>query len=307
MKTQETDTAEVRKGFAWGLAAFLVWGGLPNVFKLVDHVPALETLSWRTFSSVAFLILLVAIGNRWGRLWAALRSRRMMGILLITTCLLAANWWVFVYAINIGEVLQVSLGYYINPLFNVVLGFFLLRERLTRLQLLAVLIAAAGVLNQTLTLGVVPWASLGLAFLFGIYGYVRKVAKVEAIEGLLIETALLAPFAVGYLWWLQSQGQPTVLQGDGLTIFNLLMIGILTAVPLICFTEGARRLRLSTIGLLQYIAPTLHLVGAVWLWGETLTNTHIITFACIWTALALYSAPSLLAARRAASQGAGDK
>jgi chloramphenicol-sensitive protein RarD len=215
--------------------------------------------------------------------------------------LLAANWWVFVYAVNIGQVLQVSLGYYINPLFNVVLGFFLLRERLTRLQLLAVLIAATGVLNQAITLGVVPWASLGLALIFGVYGYVRKVAKVEAIEGLLIETALLTPFALAYVWWLQDQGQAVVAQGDNHTLFMMLAIGVLTAVPLICFTEGARRLRLSTIGLLQYIAPTLHLGGAVWLWGEELTDTHIITFACIWTALALYSAPSILAARRAKS------
>ena len=301
MTKEEDQAAEQRKGLAYGLAAFLIWGGLPNLFKLVDHVPALETLSWRTLSSVVFLLLLIAVRNRWGRLKAALRSRRMMGILALTTFLLAANWWVFVYAINIGQVLQVSLGYYINPLFNVVLGFFLLRERLTRLQVVAVLIAAIGVLNQAMTLGEVPWASLGMAFLFGLYGYVRKVAKVEAIEGLFIETAMLMPFAIGYIIWLQSQGVPTALQGDNLTLFNLAIVGVLTALPLIFFTEGARRLRLSTVGLLQYIAPTLHFAGAIWLWGETLTTTHIITFVCIWIALMLYSAPSILAMRRAKS------
>ncbi|MBT4019961.1 MAG: EamA family transporter RarD [Alphaproteobacteria bacterium] len=301
MSSPEEQSAEVQKGLAFGLGAFLIWGGLPNLFKLVDHVPALETLSWRTFSSIVFLLLLIAVTNRWRRLRTALRSKRLMGTLVITTALLGLNWWVFVYAVNIGEVLQVSLGYYINPLFSVLLGFFLLGERLSRLQVGAVLIAGAGVLNQTLTLGVFPWASLGMAVLFGLYGYVRKVAKVEAIEGLLIETALLSPFAIGYVWWLEAQGTATVSPDDSQTIFYLLVIGVFTAVPLIFFTEGARRLRLSTVGLLQYIAPTLHLVGAVWLWGETLTTTHIITFACIWLALGLYSTPSILAAFRAKS------
>ena len=301
MESRAAQAAEARTGLIYGLSAFLIWGGLPNIFKLVDHVPALETLSWRTFSSVIFLLLLVAIRNRWGRLRAALRSKRLMGVLTLTTCLLALNWWVFVYAVNIGEVLQVSLGYYINPLFSVLLGFFLLGEKLSRLQVVAVLVAAAGVLNQTLALGSFPWASIGMAVLFGLYGYVRKVAKVEATEGLLIETALLTPIAVGYVWWLQYQGSETVLQGDNDTIVYLVLIGVLTAVPLICFTEGARRLRLSTVGLLQYIAPTLHFVGAVWLWGETLTATHLITFACIWVALGLYSAPSILAAIRTKS------
>jgi chloramphenicol-sensitive protein RarD len=301
MPSPEEEAAEAKKGLAFGMAAFLLWGGLPNLFKLVDHVPAIETLSWRTISSFAFLLLLVFVTRRWRRLRNALRSRRMLGTLAITTCLLALNWWVFVYAVNIGEVLQVSLGYYINPLFSVLLGFLLLGERLTRLQVLAVLIAAAGVLNQTLTLGSFPWASIGLAVLFGFYGYVRKVAKVEAIEGLLIETALLTPFAIAWIWWVQAQGQAVVVGGDSQTIFSMAIVGVLTAVPLIFFTEGARRLRLATIGLLQYIAPTLHLVGAVWLWGETLTNTHLVTFGCIWVALGLYSAPSVLAAFRTKS------
>jgi chloramphenicol-sensitive protein RarD len=295
MTDQEEQAAEWRKGMAYGLSAFLIWGFLPNLFKLVDHVPALETLSWRTFSSFAFLLILMAIGNRWRRLRNALRSRRTMGILVVTTFLLAANWWVFVYAVNQGHVMHASLGYYINPLISVLLGFFLLRERLSRLQVAAVLIAAAGVLNQALMLGVVPWASLAMAFLFGLYGYVRKVVKVEALEGLLIETALLAPLALIYLWW---AGDTVVVSGDdGTTIFYLLIMGVFTALPLLFFTESARRLRLSTIGLLQYIAPTLHLVAAVWIWGEPLTTTHLITFGCIWVALSLYSLPSLLAGR----------
>jgi len=182
-----------------------------------------------------------------------------------------------------------------------VLGFFLLKEKLTRLQLLAVLIAAAGVLNQAVALGVMPWTSLGLAFVFGIYGYIRKVAKVEAIEGLLIETSLLTPVAVVYVVWVQTQGQAMVQPGANTTFYYLMLIGVLTAVPLICFTEGARRLRLSTLGLLQYIAPTLHFVGAIWLWGEAFTTSHLITFACIWTALALYSLPSILAVVRTKS------
>jgi chloramphenicol-sensitive protein RarD len=301
MSSNDEQAAETRKGMAYALTAFLIWGGLPNLFKLVDHVPALETLSWRTFCSVGFLLILVAVGNRWRRLWLALRSRRMMAILTLTTCLLALNWWVFVYAVNIGQVMQVSLGYYMNPLVSVMLGFFLLRERLSRLQIIAIVIAGAGVLNQTLTLGTFPWASISLALVFGFYGYVRKVAKVEAIEGLLIETALLTPLAIGYIWWLQAQGTAQVQQDDYSTIIYLLIIGVLTAVPLICFTEGARRLRLSTVGILQYVAPTLHLVSAVWLWGEDLTDTHLITFACIWLALGLYSTPSVLAAFRTKS------
>ena len=301
MTPEEEQAAEVRRGLIYGLSAFLIWGGLPNLFKLIHEIPALETLSWRTFFAFGFLLLLVIVRNRLGRLRAALRSRRTLATLALTSLLLALNWWVFVVAINNGQVLQVSLGYYINPLFSVLLGFFLLGERLSRLQVLAVVIAGAGVLNQTLSLGAFPWLSIGMAVLFGLYGYVRKVVKVEATEGLLIETALLMPLAVGYVIWTRMENTDVLVAGANSPFLYVGIIGVFTALPLIFFTEAARRLRLSTIGLLQYLAPTLHLVGAVWLWHEELTDVHIITFSCIWVALALYSGPSILAAIRAKS------
>jgi len=291
--TSPTAASQTRTGILYSLGAFLIWGFMPSAFGLVRDVPMLETLAHRTIWSFVFLAAIVIIFGRGGRLRAALRSRHVMLVLLTTTTMLAVTWVVFVYAIQSERQLYVSLGYYINPLISVLLGVFFLGEKLSRVQILALLIAAAGVLNHSLTLGEFPWISLLLAALFGLYGYVRKVAHVEAIEGLMIETGLLLPFAVAYMVYLIATDSMVFLTTGLGPAAMLMFLGVFTAMPLMWFTEGARRLKLSTIGILQFIAPTLHFIMAVFVWGETFTTTHLITFACIWAAVALYLAQSM--------------
>ncbi len=288
--TSPNAASQNRAGILYSLGAFLIWGFMPSAFGLVRDVPMLETLAHRTIWSFVFLALIVVIFGRGGRLRAALRSRRVMLVLLTTTTMLAVTWVVFVYAIQSERQLYVSLGYYINPLISVLLGVFFLGEKLSRVQILALVIAAAGVLNHSLTLGEFPWISLMLAVLFGLYGYVRKIAHVEAIEGLMIETGLLLPFAVAYMAYLIATDALVFLTTGWASAAMLMFLGVFTAMPLMWFTEGARRLKLSTIGILQFIAPTLHFIMAVFVWGETFTTTHLITFACIWAAVALYLA-----------------
>lgn len=293
----QTAASETRAGIAYSLGAFLIWGFMPTAFALVREVPMLETLAHRTIWSFAFLAFIVVVFSRGGRLKTALRSRRVMLVLLATTTMLAVTWIVFVYAIQTERMLHVSLGYYINPLISVLLGVAFLREKLSRWQILALAVAAAGVLNHSLTLGEFPWISLVLAVLFGFYGYVRKIARVEAIEGLLIETGLLMPLAAAYLAYLIANDALMFLaQGPG-TAATLMFLGVFTATPLMWFTEGARRLKLTTLGILQYIAPTLHFIMAVFVWNEPFTTTHLITFACIWLAIALYLGQPILSKR----------
>ncbi len=299
MSSDNAAASEARKGVLYSLGAFIVWGGIPSGFKLVADIPMFETLAHRVVWGVAFLVILISLRVRWNRFGAVLRSGRDLFILTVTSALLAATWVVFILAVNDGQILQVSLGYYINPLVSVLLGFFLLRERLSKIQTFAVALAAAGVLNQTWALGEVPWISLGLAVLFGFYGYARKIAKVEATEGLFVETVVLLPLALAYLIYLGAAGQAGVAESEPQALITLIFLGVFTAVPLLLFTEGARRLKLSTIGVMQYIAPTLHFFSAIFIWGEPLSPSLLVTFACIWVALALYSVPSLMPARRA--------
>jgi len=289
--------SQTRAGILYSLGAFLIWGFMPTAFALVRDVSALETLAHRTVWSFIFLAGIVVVFGRGGRLKAALRSRRILMVLLLTTAMLAATWVIFVHAIQTERQLYVSLGYYINPLISVLLGVAFLSEKLNRWQILALVIAAAGVLNHSLSLGEFPWISLALAILFGFYGYVRKIAHVEAIEGLLIETGMLLPFAVAYMGYLIASDTLMFLSDGAGTTAMLMFLGVFTAMPLMWFTEGARRLKLTTIGILQYIAPTLHFIMAVFVWNEPFTTTHLITFACIWTAVALYLGQSMLAKR----------
>jgi len=299
--TKVSATSETRTGIAYSLGAFVVWGFMPSAFGFVADVPLLETLAQRTIWSFTFLTAVVIVFGRLGRLKAALRSRRVMLILLCTTIMLLATWVIFVHAINTQRMLHVSLGYYINPLFSVLLGVGFLREKLTRWQVLALVIASVGVINQSLTLGELPWISLALAVLFGVYGLVRKIVRVEAIEGLWVETGLLLPIAAAYIGYLVYNDNLSFGAGGfGTTEMMLMFLGVFTALPLMWFTEGARRLKLTILGIMQYIAPTLHFILAVYAWDETFTTTHLITFACIWFAVAIYLVQPLLAARKQA-------
>jgi chloramphenicol-sensitive protein RarD len=294
-----TDRAETRKGILFALAAYGFWGLVPLYFKAVRSVPPLEILAHRVVWSVPLVALLISLLGSWDGVGAALRSRRTLATLALSASLVAANWFTFIFGVTHDRILETSLGYYINPLVNVVLGMAFLRERLTRLQAVSVLLAAAGTLYLALSYGAVPWISLIVAFTFGLYGLLRKTVRVDSMGGLLVETSLLAPLALGFLFVLAARHSGAfVTAGAGISLL-LVLAGVVTAVPLIWFASAARRLPYSVIGLCQYISPSLSFLLAVFLYGEPFTRTHSIAFGCIWTALAIFTADMWYRQRRA--------
>lgn len=288
------DSSDIlRKGVMFGLTAYLIWGSFPVFFKALTGATPLEIVCHRIFWSAIFLLVLVSLRHQLGQLWETARDARVLLTLCGSTLLIATNWLVFIYAVQHGEVLQSSLGYFITPLLSVLLGFTFLRERLSRWQQLSVLLALIGVLNLTIRYGQVPWIALVLAASFGLYGLLRKIAKVEAMIGLTIETMLLAPIALGYIVYLATQQQSGFLSGTARLDLLLPLSGIVTAIPLLFFVAAARRLRLATIGFLQYITPSMHFILAVGLYGETFSHTHLLSFLFIWVGLAVYSGEAL--------------
>lgn len=295
-------TARVaRVGVAYGVAAYLWWGLCPVYFKAVASVPALQILGHRVVWSVALLVLLTQVQRRWASVRAVCSDRRTLLRLCATTALIANNWGLFIWAVTHDQLLQASFGYFINPLVNVLLGLVFLRERLRRMQTIAVLLAAAGVAYLIVGYGQVPWIALVLAFSFAFYGLLRKTARADALVGLTVETALLTPIALGYLI---HQG----LRGDGAfgvmsRQMDLLLAsaGIVTALPLLWFAAAAKRLWYSTLGILQYLAPTGQFLLAVLAYGEPFTRDHLISFSLIWTALVIYSVDTARLPRRSSS------
>ncbi len=282
-----------RVGLACALSAYLAWALFPVYFKALGAVGPLQILAHRVVWSMAFLVGLVTVQRRWGAFRGALTLRRLAPY-LASTALISVNWGVFIWAVHAGRVLESSLGYFITPLVNVLLGFALLGERLRRAQWLAVFLAALGVVALVARLGALPWISLLLAASFGLYGLVRKRAAIDPVVGLLVETALLAPLAAGYLVILGVRGAGAF-GGDARTSALLVGVGILTAVPLILFAVGVRSLRLATMGLLQYVTPTGQFALAVALYREPFTAAHAVAFGLIWASLALYTADALRA------------
>ena len=279
------------------LSANLLWGFLPIYWRAVAWVPAAEIVAHRAIWSVAFVAVVVVASRRWGALRAAMADRRALLALLATTAIMSFNWGLFLWAVNSGRVLEVSLGYYINPLVNVVLGLVILRETLNRWQAVSVVLAAAGILVMIAGVGLLPWVSLLLAMTFGVYGLIRKVIAVDAATGLAVETALMTVPAAVYLVWLYSvTGTGAVEDGQG--ILWLALSGPATAVPLLLWTVAARRLRYVTVGVLQYLVPTCHFGLAVFVYGETFTMLHLAAFAFIWGALAIYTIDAIRRAPR---------
>ena len=276
-----------RKGLVLGISAYAFWGILPIYFKALRAVPSVDIVAHRILWSVPILALLLSVAGAWEELGAALRNRRAMLLLGVTALLIGANWLLYVYAVNSGHILAGSLGYYLNPLANVLLGRIVLKERLSWLQWAAVALAAAGI--AALAAGALGqlWISIALCLSFASYGLLRKIAPVDATAGLAIETAILAPFAAAWLVWSFSSGQPTF--GDSSADIVLIAVaGVVTTVPLLLFTAAARRLPYSMLGMLQFIAPTLQFLIAVLLYGEPFTTAHAIAFGAIWAALGLY-------------------
>jgi len=279
-------------------SAFVIWGSSPLFWKKLHAVAALEIIAHRIVWSFLFLALLLAVQGRWPELRRAMSRRRTLPPLLLSTVFIAVNWLVFVWAVNHGYVLQASLGYYITPLVNISLGMVFLRERLRPLQKWAVALAACGVLFLTLHYGAFPWVSLCLAFSFGLYGLIRKVVDVGSVVGLSVETLLLSLAALPYLIYLDRLGTGAFVR-TGLRM-DLLLVAttVFTALPLVLFTLGARRIHLSTVGFLQYIAPSCFFLLAVFVFHEPVSRAQILTFLLIWTALGLYSTDSVLHYRR---------
>ncbi|MEI7539061.1 MAG: EamA family transporter RarD [Comamonadaceae bacterium] len=289
-------------GVIYAALAYASWGLLPVFFKQLSHVNALEVVAHRMVWALLFLLCVLLVLRRWAWLRDATRQPRVLLAFGVSALLLSINWSVYVWAIQNAHVIDASLGYFILPLVNVFLGFIFLKERPRRGQWLAVALAAAGVLWLTLQGGRLPWIALLLAATFGIYGLLRKLAQLGALEGLTLETLLLSPFAVGTLAWWAWHGQGALVQADALTMGWLLLAGPLTAIPLLLFAAGARRIPMATLGILQYISPSLQMLVGVWLYAEVFEPARAIGFYLIWIALLVYSVDSLWSGRKPSSQ-----
>jgi chloramphenicol-sensitive protein RarD len=285
-------------GVVYAVSAFLIWGISPIYWKALRSVPALEIILHRIVWSFFLLVPLIMIMRRWREFVLVFRNLRTLLILLFTAIIVGGNWLLYIWAVNTDRLLQASLGYYINPLVNVMLGMVFLKERLRPPQILAVVMATAGVLYLTLYYGEFPWIALTLAFSFGLYGLIRKIAPVGALVGLTVETLLLSIPALIYLFYLDRLGQGSIFRVSLKLDLMLMGCSVVTALPLLFFTLGARRLYLSTMGLLQYLAPSCMFVLAVFLFREPFTSAQVLTFILIWTALAIYSTDSVRYYRR---------
>lgn len=284
-------------GILFACAAYFIWGLLPLYLKAIKQIPAMEILGHRMVWSLAFLMIVLLVRRQWAWLLPALRNRRVLGRFIASAAVLSINWFFYIWAVNSGRVIDASLGYFINPLVNVMFGYLLLHERLRAGQWAAIGVAAAGVLWLTIQAGQLPWIGLLLAASFGTYGLLRKTASLGALEGLSLETLLLSPFAAAYLIWLAMQGESGFVQAAPTTQYLLLAAGPITAIPLLMFAAGARRIPMSLLGLLQYIGPSLQMGLGVFLWHEPFNQAKLIGFMVIWSALVLYTMEGLWASR----------
>lgn len=278
----------VRLGVFAALAAYGMWGLFPLYFKLLEGVSPPMIVAYRTTFALVFVGVILVYRREVAQAISALKDRRTLIVMLASTTLLAVNWLIFVWAVESGQVLQTSFGYFINPLVNIAIGMVLLGERQNRLQALAIGIALVAVVIQAIGLGSLPWVALSLAISFGFYGYFRKTVSLGSMQGLFVETMLLTPLAIGYAVYgiVASGGMPFDGPMQGIA---LVATGPLTALALIFFGFAARQLRLTTIGMFQYIAPSLAFLSAIFILGETLTPTAFVSFALIWASLAVFS------------------
>ncbi|MBV7455877.1 EamA family transporter RarD [Acidovorax sp. sif1233] len=276
-------------GILYAALAYAAWGLFPLYFKQVADVPSLEVVMHRTVWSLVFVFGVLMVRRQWSWLGAVLRQPRVLGAFALSAMLLSGNWLTYVWAVQNQHVLDASLGYFILPLVNVALGFVFLKERPRPGQWLAVAVAAAGVLWLAVQAGRLPWIALVLALSFGFYGLLRKLAVLGALEGLALETLVLAPVAAIMLGWWAWQGEGALVQGPPAAVGWLLLAGPMTAVPLLLFAAGARLIPMSTLGILQYISPSLQFALGVWLFHEPFQPARLVGFVLIWTALLVYS------------------
>lgn len=280
---------EQKIGGSFAVSAYTLWGIAPLYFKQLAFVPAMEILLHRIVWSFLLLALILTALQQWPKVQAVLRQPKLLAAMLGTALLLAGNWGLFIWAVNNGHMLDASLGYYINPLLNVLLGMLFLGERLRKLQWVAVALAAIGVVFQLITYGSLPWIALVLAGSFALYGLFRKKLAVDAISGLFVESLLLLPLALWYWWRVADSGAANLMANSFSLNLTLMAAGIITTIPLLCFIAAARRLQLSTMGFFQYIGPSFMFVFGVFLYQEPLASERLLTFGLIWTALLVYS------------------
>ncbi len=287
------------KAGAWAAGVcYFAWGLVPLYWKQLARVNPLELIAHRHVWSLVFVLGLVLAQGKFGEVRAALGTRRSIGINLLSASLLTLNWLIYIWGVNTGHVIECSLGYFLVPLVNVAVGRWVLHEHLRRLQWVAIACAAVGVSVMVAQLGHPPWIALALAGTWGGYGLLRKKSPLGSLTGLTVETLLLAPLAVGFLLWQHHTGAGALGRADATTQILILSAGVITAVPLLLFAFGARRIRLSTLGLLQYLAPTVQFALGLWVYREPFSRERLLGFAFIWTGLALYTADNLWAQRK---------
>lgn len=292
------DSQQTRQGIFYALGAYFIWGVAPAYFKLVRAVPPAEIMTHRVIWSVLFMLILITLSRSWKQVRQVAAQPKKVLLLALTAVTIGGNWLLFIWAVNNQHMLEASLGYFINPLINVVFGMLFLRERFRRLQWLAVVLAAAGVLVQLWQFGSLPVIALGLGLSFALYGLVRKKIQVDALSGMLIETLWLFPLAAIYLFGI-ADSATSHLSANPLSL-NLMLVaaGVLTTIPLMLFAAACARLRLSTVGFFQYLGPTLMFLLAVLFYGERLTPDKLVTFGFIWLALAVFIFDAVLFSAR---------
>ncbi|HNT25296.1 MAG TPA: EamA family transporter RarD [Anaerolineales bacterium] len=276
-------------GILIGIATYILWGLLPIFWRAIHQVPAIEILGHRMVWSLLFVIAILTLRKDWGWLKPALRQPRTLGTYVLAAALLSVNWFTYIWGVNAGFIVETSLGYFINPLVSMLLGVLFLGERLRRGQVVAVGLAVVGVLYLTLDYGRLPWIALVLAFSFGLYGLIKKTAPLGSVQGFTIETTAMFLPALGYLLYLQFSGGASFVNGGGFVTVMLFLTGAVTSIPILLFGTAARRIPLSMIGFLQYIAPTLQFLLGVLVYKEPFPPSRLVGFIIIWTALVVYT------------------
>ncbi len=291
---QTSENREFGIGVVFAGLSYILWGVLPLFWKMVDGVPAGEILAHRIVWSLVFMLLILAalrkIPSFAGELKALIKNRKRLIGISLASIFISINWGLYIWAVNADRVIEASLGYYINPLVSILLAVIVLKEKLSGLQTVSIILAGAGVLVLTFSFGTFPWVAIMLALSFAFYGLIKKMVQVGALVGLAIETLLITPFALLFLSYVHGvSGVGGAFGGEvGITLL-LLLSGVVTAIPLLLFASGAKRIPLSMVGLLQYFAPTIKLIMGVYLFHEPFTDAHLIAFACIWMALGIYT------------------
>lgn len=287
----------MNKGILNGIAAYVMWGFFPIYWKLLHDVPALQVIGHRIGWSFVLLIAFILLTRQWTEFRSAVLAPKTVGIYSVASVLLSVNWLIYVWGVNAGFIVETSLGYFINPLFSVLLGVVFLRERLRIVQWVPVALAAAGVIYLTVTYGRPPWIALSLAVSFGLYGLVKKLSPLGSLYGLTLETAIVFPIALVYLTFVDFSGTGAFLQNSALTDILLIGAGVVTTIPLLMFASAARQIPLTVIGILQYIAPTIQFLIGVFLYHEPFDRSRLIGFGLVWIALIIFWVESYFAKR----------